>query len=346
MVKHSAAHTSNAALATTNPNLVAVFAGGTAGIGESALLALAANAKSPTAYIVGRNENAAKRIIADCQKLCPDGNFIFLRADLGLLKNVDELCEKIKKKEARLDLLVMSQGYLTFEGRRETSEGIDVLMCLRYYGRMRMLWKFLPLLQKSENAKVVSVFAPGREGKLYLDDLSLRNPAHFGIFSHISHASFMTTFFMEEISRRYENIALIHWYPGLVKTDEFQKGLFPAWFKFFTKWIMLPIITPFAVPVRECGERCLFVGSSGMYPSKRAGVVGKGLMMRLPEGREVAVGSDGSKGSGCYSVNWDGEVIGNEKVYGKLRGEGVGEKIWVHTMRAFEEVEGGRKFEG
>jgi NAD(P)-dependent dehydrogenase (short-subunit alcohol dehydrogenase family) len=345
MVHISAVRASNAALANSSASFVAVFAGGTAGIGESALRALAANATNPKAYLVGRNETAAKKIIEDCLKDCPGGTFEFIKADLGLLKNVDSLCEEIRRKEGHLDLLFMSQGYLTFDGRKETSEGIDVLFCLRYYGRMRMVQQLLPLLEKASAPKVVSIFSPGKEGKIYVDDLSLRDPAHFGIFSHISHVSYMTTFFMEEIASRNPSVGLVHVYPGLVKTEEFQKGLFPAWFKFFTKWIMLPLITPFAVPVKECGERSLFAGTSAMYPARKPVAAGQGTIKEVPQGLEVVVGSDGKKGSGSYSVNWNGEIVDNRKMYDKFREQELGKKVWDHTMRAFEAVEAGRKFE-
>ena len=103
----------------TSPSLVCVFAGGTSGIGEATLRALTAKVPSFTIYIIGRNEAKASQIIQEC---CPPdsetGNSItFLKADLTLLKNVDKVCEEIKQRESRIDVLFMSQGYLTLQGR-------------------------------------------------------------------------------------------------------------------------------------------------------------------------------------------------------------------------------------
>lgn len=41
----------------------------------------------------------------------------FLKADLTLLKNVDKVSEEIKQREYRIDVMFMSQGYLTLQGR-------------------------------------------------------------------------------------------------------------------------------------------------------------------------------------------------------------------------------------
>lgn len=121
-------------LVKTQP-LVAVFVGVTAGIGEYAVRALAAThsdqGKGLHVYLVGRKADAAEKTIADCLRLCPMGQFRFVQAkDLALLKDVDRVCAEITRIEedenvnggpARVDLLVMTQAYLTFEPRRGIS---------------------------------------------------------------------------------------------------------------------------------------------------------------------------------------------------------------------------------
>lgn len=89
------------------------------------LRTLAANSTAPRVYIIGRSEPRAAAIIADCLKICPGGTFIFLSADLSLLKNVDAVCTEILKREegGKLDLLFMTHGYITFEGRRGNRDG-------------------------------------------------------------------------------------------------------------------------------------------------------------------------------------------------------------------------------
>jgi len=127
MVKLEVAQSANIAL-TQNRPLVAVFVGATSGIGEYTILALARahgkNGKGLRAYLAGRNAEAGKRILSQCQDLCPSGDFRFVKVDdLTMLRDVDECCGQIAKmeKEApfdggepRIDVLCMTQGYVRF----------------------------------------------------------------------------------------------------------------------------------------------------------------------------------------------------------------------------------------
>ncbi|KAM5344386.1 hypothetical protein ACJ41O_012923 [Fusarium nematophilum] len=176
---------------------VAVFVGGTSGIGEATLKALCKRCNQSKIYIIGRNEKAATSIITGCEKLNPLTSFVFLRQDLTNLRDVDRVCEKILQSETSIDLLFMTQGYLSVSGRVE--DGTDKLLSLRYYSRMRIIINLLPLLEKAASPRVISVFAPDKgERGLHLDDLGLEK--RYGMFLGVSHASFMNTFFMEELS--------------------------------------------------------------------------------------------------------------------------------------------------
>lgn len=107
-----------------HPPVTRVFASATSGLGESALRALAANSTAPRVYITDCGEPRTAAIIEDCLKIYPGGTFIFLSADLSLLKNVDTVCREILKREegGKLDLLFMTYGYITFEGMRGNGE--------------------------------------------------------------------------------------------------------------------------------------------------------------------------------------------------------------------------------
>ena len=130
MVQLDIVRSSNKTLINSQP-LVAVFVGGTSGICEYTARALAnthgTQGKGLRLYIVGRNTSSAERIIAECSRTCPNGDFRFVQAgNLALLKDVDSACaeilrleeaEKAKGGHARIDLLYMSQAYVAFNGR-------------------------------------------------------------------------------------------------------------------------------------------------------------------------------------------------------------------------------------
>jgi len=116
-----------------NHHITAVFVGGTSGIGEYTMRALASTVGSSgrglRAYIVGRNQRSADTIIADCRKMCPTGDYRFIKAkDLSLLQDVDRVCQEITSMEeglkpeggkACIDLLVLTQAWFAFGGKLE-----------------------------------------------------------------------------------------------------------------------------------------------------------------------------------------------------------------------------------
>ena len=55
---------------------------------------------------------------------------------------------------------------------------------------------------------------------------------------------------------------------------------------------------------------------------------------------------DGVRGGGAYSCKHDGSVNDVKQIYEPLRREDTGQKIWDHTMTAFNDIEEGRVFKG
>jgi NAD(P)-dependent dehydrogenase (short-subunit alcohol dehydrogenase family) len=97
------------------PGPVALFVGATSGIGAATLKAFAKYTVKPKAYFVGRSQEAADAIIAECQQLNPEGEYIFIAADVSLIKVVDDVCAQIQAREPYLNILFLSQGVARFD---------------------------------------------------------------------------------------------------------------------------------------------------------------------------------------------------------------------------------------
>ncbi|KAI9841200.1 MAG: hypothetical protein M1837_000927 [Sclerophora amabilis] len=369
MVSLTAVRESNSALPESLIKPTAVFVGATSGIGEATVKQFAAHTTSPKVYLVGRNRNAATSIIAELNRLNPDGIYEFIQADVSMIRNVDAVCEQIKGKEKKLDVLFLSAGYVTLGGRigisplrflfksgihvfvlfnlncspsPENGDGIESTLALRYYIRLRFVSVLIPLLLQSPSPRVIAILAGGKEAPLKESDLELRH--NYSVVSSANHSATMTTLSFEHLASLHPSIRFVHNFPGVVKTNIFMPGNggdgagFSVITSFLMRWIALPLLTPFTVNVDESGERQLFHLTSAMYPSASA----EGSAdVPLPAGLEVAKGSDGEKGSGVYLLEWNGESTGNQKLLREFRERGMPKTIWEHTTSVYDRVTSG-----
>ncbi|KAH6691171.1 hypothetical protein DL95DRAFT_445879 [Leptodontidium sp. 2 PMI_412] len=357
MVSLTTIRSQNSVFLSTHP-LVAVFTGGTSGLGEYAIRSLVqahASTSSPHSlriYIVGRNASAALKTITDCNVIAPgkEVELIFVKAeDLSLLKDVGRVCEEIMRMErekedsesgsekARIDWLCMSQSnsVQSFKGKKISSEGLDTQFSLHYYSRIRLITLLLPLLLSSllpTGARITSIYAAGMESSLYPTDISLRT--HYSFTNVRSHVVYMTTLFFETLTQKYPGkLAATHVYPGLVVTPGFYLEGYPVWFRVLRGVVGGFVGWAVGMGREEAGDRMVWT------------LGGEGFLPRGVEGRGMVMGTDGVRGGGAYAVGRLGEVCQTGKVYVKIRKGDLKERVWEHTMRAFEVIEKGGVFE-
>ena len=116
MAPLTAVQSSNSRIASAlSPRLVAVFVSAISGIGEASLKQFAKHARQPRAYFIGRSKDAGDRITAECKALNPEGEYVFIQADVSLIRVVDDVCEEIEAKEKTINILFLTAG--TLNGR-------------------------------------------------------------------------------------------------------------------------------------------------------------------------------------------------------------------------------------
>ncbi|KAL9071276.1 MAG: hypothetical protein Q9161_004292 [Pseudevernia consocians] len=335
MVSLSLVQSSNTLISSTlPPNLVAVFVGATSGIGEATLKQFAKHARQPRAYFVGRSQDAGDRILAECKALNAKGEFIFIKADVSLIRIVDEVCEEIKAKEKAINILFLSAGVAVLD-RRETSEHIHLLTALSYYSRTRFITNLIPLLQRaSALRRVITVGKGGFEGPINPSDFPASRVPLRAIRGHICT---LFSLGLESVAKTAPEVSFIHDDPGAVKTQLFERVegiigvLMRAFIFIFGYWV--------CVPIEECGERQLYLATSARYPPKSVGRDG-GSGVPLGDGVDVARGTTDEVGSGVYSVKWDGTSASPEvqKLLAGYRDEGMVEKIKEHKESEFNRI--------
>ncbi|KAF4982333.1 hypothetical protein FZEAL_2032 [Fusarium zealandicum] len=330
MVSLTEVQRSNSTAASTlPPGLVAVFAGATAGIGETALKAFAKHTAQPKIYFIGRSQDAGDRLQSELKTLNPGGEYVFIKEDMSLLKNVDKVCEDIKNKESALNVLFLSQG--TLKIGVDTTDGLPLITGLTLYSRTRLTLNLLPLLQNASSLRrVVTVMAGTKEGQLFSDDIPGRVIPFRSARGHMSTA---LTLSLDALARRAPDVSFIHNFPGSVDTDLIRSGDgfmmqvikygFRAGLTVMGKWL----------PKEECGERHAWLCLSERFPA--------GMVEGTTEG-EFAFGVDGKMASGVYSVDWDGKSASGEvlKLLKRYREEGIVDKLWKHMEGEFVRITG------
>jgi NAD(P)-dependent dehydrogenase (short-subunit alcohol dehydrogenase family) len=324
MVSYKEIQASNALINDATAPRVAVFVGGTSGIGKFTVRALVATGASVRIYLVGRksSEERMHTFIQELLAINPKAEVIWTEGEVALLAETKRVCEAIKSKESRVDLLFLTAGYAPFGTRRETAEGLEIAQSLEYYSRMLFVLHLLPLLDKAEAPKVVSVLAGGLErATIDLDDLDLKKPGNFGGVKAQMQYTAMNTTTLEKLANDNPNVTFIHSWPGWVNTGNVRRGSDPnsimAWFV----WLILePLIGLFAFSDEESGQKHLFQSTSAAFGGR--GVPWKG---------KPGINSLGKPADGLFLVNYKCDCTPNAKVMPLLREKALG-KIWDHTQ--------------
>jgi NAD(P)-dependent dehydrogenase (short-subunit alcohol dehydrogenase family) len=330
----------NTSLGAANPSgPIAVFVGATAGIGLGALQALTKYTNASTIYIVGRSPLKLEALIGDLKQLNAKATFIPIHAsDLTKIHDAQSAAREIAEKvgAGQVDLLVMSPGYITFKGREEhPEEGVDKCTAVRHYSRMAFVLGLKDALQRAPGPRIVSVLAGGKEGALWKEDMLLREKGRYGVSVAGGAAASMHSLFFEEVAKRpgWEKAVFIHNFPGAVSTGLEVSGLGMIG-DFLLNWLARPIIYWVGYTQEEAGERVLFAATSGRF-RRVEGVIGEGSL--------IMKGSDGVVGSGVYIVQADTMAVQPTKEMVKLRGEGMGEVVYQHTVKVLQKIEKGER---
>lgn len=325
MVSYKEIQASNALINDATAPRVAVFIGGTSGIGQLTIKALVATGASVKIYLVGRknSEERSKAFILELRATNPKAEVIWIEGEISLLAETKRVCDVIKRNEARVDLLFLTAGYAPFGPRVETAEGVEIAQSLEYYSRVHCILQLVPLLEAAEAPRVVSVLAGGMEraNAVDLEDLDLKKPGNFGGVKAQMQYTAMNTMALEKLAGENPNVTFIHSWPGWVNTGNVRRGHDPNSILGWLMWVFLePLIALFSFNDDESGQRHLFESTSAAFGGRGVPWKGKPGMNSLEK-----------HANGLFIVNYKCDCTPNAKILPLLR-EKAQDKIWEHTL--------------
>jgi NAD(P)-dependent dehydrogenase (short-subunit alcohol dehydrogenase family) len=329
MVSYNEIRASNARISNPTAPRVAVFVGGTSGIGQLTIKALVSTGASTRIYLVGRKSSRDRTniFIQELRAINPDADIIWTEGEVSLLSEAARVCEAIKTRETCVDLLFLTTGYAPFGARNETAEGVETSQSLRYYTRILFTMQLLPLLNKADNPRVVSVGAGGLESAtIDIGDFDLKKPGSFGVINAHRLSTGMNTMALEILANNNAHVTFIHSCPGWVNTGNVYRGLdATSWVMSWLVTLMLnPLIYLMSFSDDESGQRHLYQCTSAAFG-------GRGVPWH---GRQ-ALNSYEKPDNGLFLVSPKCNSTPNARVVSQLR-EQVQEKIWNHTQNVLQ----------
>ncbi|EME42634.1 hypothetical protein DOTSEDRAFT_175849 [Dothistroma septosporum NZE10] len=299
-------------------SITAVFVGATSGIGLGAIEALLKNSKASKLYIVGRSGSKFEETLIRLQRLDTSANLTFIEAQVSSLREVARVVGIMKQQETSIDRLWLSQGGLDSSAHSINDEGLFPDYAIRYYSRMLFMHQLKPLLEESDDARVISVLSAGFEGPINTSDFGMQNVENYSFWKAQKQSVSMMSLAMCIRSLAHPTISFTHTFPGVVRTPVHEK-----WAQTFTGvyapvgwlvgWVFTPVFGLFSMTAEHAGQ----IGFYEMTDEKF------------------------SKGSGKNFFRlWDDaeETKKQEELLKMYRDDGTASRVWGHTLEAFEKA--------
>lgn len=201
-----------------------VITGANSGLGLSVAHRLAELGAELTLVI--RNEAKAESLLDQLRRETGNQRIHVEIADLSLMSEVDRLIQRMLRRGQTIDVLVNNAGAL-FNPRTLTAEGLEQSFALLLLSPVRLTLGLKPLLQKSEQARVINVVSGGMYSqKLNVDELICPEQGYSGsvAYAKAKRALMVTT---EQWAQEWakDNIIVNAMHPGWADTPGVESAL-------------------------------------------------------------------------------------------------------------------------
>jgi NAD(P)-dependent dehydrogenase (short-subunit alcohol dehydrogenase family) len=154
-------------------NTTVLITGSTDGVGR--LIATRLAAGRARVLVHGRSDTKGRETVRDIQRLAPQSQVEFYRADLASLDDVRRLADDLTAAHDRLDILINNAGvgFGPPAARREISrDGHELRFAVNYLAPFLLTHLLLPTLRRSVPARIVNVASIG-QAAIDFDDVML-----------------------------------------------------------------------------------------------------------------------------------------------------------------------------
>lgn len=198
---------------------------GTGGIGYE--IALEMTCAGAEVIMAGRNKDKGEEAISKINKMNPAGNICFEKLDLADLASIEAFGKRMREQCKSLDIIVNNAAVMTPPQRKITKDGFELQMGTNYLGHFALTAYMLPLLQKGNKPRVVTMSSIAHlQGGINFDDLQSKHD--YKPMVAYSQSKLACLMFAFELQRRSDaagwGIRSMGAHPGISRTELIPNG--------------------------------------------------------------------------------------------------------------------------
>lgn len=198
---------------------------GTGGIGYE--IAVEMTRAGAEVIMAGRNIEKGKEAINKIKEMNFAGNIQFEKLDLADLSSIKAFGERMRSQRKSLDTLVNNAAVMAPSQRLVTIDGFELQMGTNYLGHFALTAHLLPLLQKGNKPRVVTLSSIAHlSGAINFDDLQSEH--HYKPMVTYSESKLACLMFAFELQRRSDasgwGISSMGAHPGISRTELIPNG--------------------------------------------------------------------------------------------------------------------------
>jgi len=253
---------------------IVLVTGANSGIGKETAMDL--NRRGAKVYMLCRNQARADEAVRDMVQNGADrSRLIVLIADLSSFASIRAVVADFERREQKLDVLVNNAAVSVLQTYELTGDGHEMTWQCNYLGPFLLTELLLPMLQRSQSARIVIVSSElHKYGSVTEQPELMDDKAQWSVFGPYNNTKLANVMHARELAKRLRqkgitNVTVNSLHPGFVDTNLTKEG---SW---LLKQAMRPAKALFALKSTDGAKTSIYLstsakveGTSGKYYEK------------------------------------------------------------------------------